>query len=108
MTPAESEGISTVIDKALYPDTAAATIVDSYLKFSMATEIPEGGSISIEMPINKILADGDHKSNCWFSLKYSSCASSTGSTNKVTITLAEAYSSGTELELWLDAFYSGP
>ena len=108
MTPNESSGVSTIIDKALYPDTAAVSVVDSYLKFSMATEIPEGGSISIEMPIAKILADSDNKDSCWFSLKYSACTSTTGSTNKVTVTLAEVYFSGTELELWLDAAYSAP
>lgn len=100
-----STGTSTFKKVSVFPNAAGASFVYLNLEFSLTHSLPLTGTIRIYSALNYYNEIGDQSENCWFSVKYSSCAISD---NVLIITLAEDYVAGSTAQLILDAAFDLP
>ena len=105
VTAGSTASVATWTARKTYPSTAGATYVDLYLKFSLTHALPACGNIAISSPL-LFKSTLDIKNLCFFSpLQYSGCSVS-GTT--LTLTLAQAYTASSLLELYLDGMVDNP
>jgi hypothetical protein len=99
-------GRSTFVTKTTYPQTTSVTDADLYLKFTLANSVPKGGVLKLTAPLTFKISAANAKNQVWVSpLKVSEIyyGSST-----VSLTLAEDYTSGTSLEVFIDKAVDNP
>jgi hypothetical protein len=103
---ANSTGRSSFVTKTTYPQNAMATDVDLYLKFSLANSVPMGGVMELTSPLTFKISSINTKNQVWLTpLKYSAVSFSS---NTLSITLAEDYTAGTILELYIEKAVDNP
>jgi hypothetical protein len=99
-------GRSSFVTKTTYPQNAMTTDVDLYLKFSLANSVPKAGVLELTSPLTFKLSTNNTKNQVWlFPLKYSAVSFSS---SPLSITLAEDYTAGTTLELFIDKAVDNP